>query len=560
MHRVARLTDSHFNVARYAAILGLCVVPWAFSSFAFSSTAGEQVVRRSSTGEPQSLDPQIWTYGQDGNIAQDLFQGLTTLDPQANTVAGQAESWSVSVDGRQYRFRLRAGLEWSDGKPITSEDFLWSFRRLFDPKTASPAVSLLYVIQNGREVNTGQMPLSALGVSAPDPRTVIIELAHPAPYLVDLLVHRAFPVPRHVIEKHGREWTRPGNIVSNGAFVLDEWRPGSHVRLAKNPRFHAASSVALDAIYHVPVEDPTRGVVRYRAGELDVLVTLPSEQIAELRRDFGTQLRLQQQIGLEYLAFNTRRGPTADVRVRRALSMAIDRDLIVQRITRAGEPAAWCLVPLGVKNYPERGCADFADWDQARRVNEARKLLEQAGYSRSKPLTLRFRVNNSDTQRRIALAVSAMWQPLGVRTQLVGADLKTHQQALQQGDFDVARGVWYGEDRDPISFLRLLDSRSPSLNISGFDSPSYRRLLDQADTTVDLASRAVTLRQAELLAMREQPLAPIHVYVSRRLVSPKVKGWEDNPRGLHLNRYLSVQSTNSSHSLAAPTSMPARRP
>ena len=368
MHRVARLTDFHFGAPRYAAILGLCLVQWALSSFAFSSAAGEQVVRRSSTGEPQSLDPQIWTYGQDGNIAQDLFQGLTTLDPHANTVAGQAESWSVSADGRQYRFRLRAGLEWSDGKPITSEDFLWSFRRLFDPKTASPAVSLLYVIKHGREVNTGQMPLTALGVSAPDPRTVLIELTHPAPYLVDLLVHRAFPVPRHVIEKHGREWTRPGNIVSNGAFLLDEWRPGSHVRLRKNPRFHAADSVALDAVYHIPVEDPTRGVVRYRAGELDVLVTLPSEQIAQLRQDFGSQLRLKQQIGLEYLAFNTRRGATADVRVRRALSMAIDRDLIVQRITRAGEPAAWCLVPLGVNNYPERGCADFADWDSSRRL------------------------------------------------------------------------------------------------------------------------------------------------------------------------------------------------
>ncbi len=561
MHRAPRLTDrAPSRGHRLTAILGLCLLQWALAPVSFGSNAAEQVVRRSSTGEPQSLDPQIWTYGQDGNIAQDLFQGLTTLDPHANTVAGQAESWSVSPDGRQYRFRLREGLVWSDGVAITSEDFLWSFRRLFDPKTASPAVSLLYVIKHGREVNTGQMPLTALGVSAPDPRTVVIELAHPAPYLLDLLVHRAFPVPRHVIEKHGREWTRPGNIVSNGAFLLDEWRPGSHVRLRKNPRFHAAASVALDAVYHIPVEDPARGVVRYRAGELDVLVTLPSEQIAQLRQDFGPQLRLRQQIGLEYLAFNTRRGATADVRVRRALSMAIDRDLIVQRITRAGEPSAWCLVPLGVRNYPERGCADFADWDQSRRLSEARELLEQAGYTRSQPLTLRFRVNNSDTQRRIALAVSAMWQPLGVRTELIGADLKSHQQAVRQGDFDVARGVWYAEDRDPISFLRLLDSRSPSLNISGFDNPHYRRLLDQADTTVDLRARAASLREAELLAMQQQPLAPIHVYVSRRLISPKVKGWEDNPRGLHLNRYLSVQSTSSIHSLAAPTNIPARRP
>lgn len=554
MHRASRLK----HAAR--VVIALSITQLSVMAFPSGEVFAEQVVRRSSTGEPQSLDPQIWTYGQDGNIAQDLFQGLTTLDPLANTVPGQAESWTVSSDGRQYRFRLRENLVWSDGKALTSADFLWSFRRLFDPKTASPAVSLLYVIQNGREVNTGQMPLSALGVSAPDARTFVIELIHPAPYLLDLLVHRAFPVPRHVVEKYGREWTRPEHIVSNGAFLLDEWRPGSHVRLKKNPRFYAAHTVALDAIYHIPVEDPARGVVRYRAGELDVLVTLPSEQIDVLRQDFGRQLRLRQQIGLEYLAFNTRQGATADPRVRRALSMAIDRQRIVERITRAGEPAAYCLVPEGVQHYPERGCADFESWPMTQRLNEARRLLKEAGYGRGNALIVRFRVNNSDTQRRIALAVSAMWQPLGVRTQLIGADLKSHQQALQQGDFDVARGVWYGEDRDAISFLRLLDARSPRLNISGFDDAQYRQLLDRADLSVDLGTRAGILREAEQLAMQAQPIAPIHVYVSRRLISPRVKGWEDNPRGLHLNRYLSVQSTSSSHSPAAPTKTPARRP
>jgi oligopeptide transport system substrate-binding protein len=555
MQRGCRLT-----LRRQGVLLAALAVLSVLSDVAPLAQASEQVIRRSTTGEPQSLDPQIWTYGQDGNIAQDLFQGLTTLDPDANTVPGQAESWTVSSDGREYRFRLRAGLRWSDGTPLSSEDFLWSFRRLFDPRTASPAVSLLYVIRNGRRVNTGELPVNALGVRAPDPQIVIIELEHPAPYLLDLLVHRAFPVPRHVVERYGREWTRPENIVSNGPFLLDEWRPSSHVRLKKNPRFHAASSVKLEAIYHVPVEDPSRGVVRYRAGELDILVTLPSEQLNQLRKDFGAQLRLREQIGLEYLAFNTRRGPTADPRVRRALSMAIDRERIVERITRAGEPPAYCLVPLGVVNYPARGCADFERWSMQERLRRAKDLLRAAGFGDGNALTLRFRVNNSDTQKRIALAVSAMWQALGVRTQIIGADLKSHQQALQQGDFDVARGVWYAEDRDALSFLRLLDARSPSLNISGFDDLAYQRLLDQADGSADLAQRANFMQAAEALAMREQPLAPIHVYVSRRLISPRVRGWQDNVRGLHLNRYLSVQSTSSIHSPAAPESTPARRP
>jgi len=501
----------------------------------------ENVVRRSSTGELQTLDPQLWTYGQDGNIAQDLFQGLTTLDAKANVVAGQAESWTISPDGRTYTFRLRSNLQWSDGKGITSADFLWSLRRIFDPQTVSPAVALLYVIRNGKAVNQGKLPVAALGVQAPDPRTLVIELEHPAPYLLDLLVHRAFPVPRHVVEKYGRQWTRPEHIVSNGAFIFGEWRPGSHVRLLRNPRFHEAARVRLDAIHHVPIEDPKNAVVRYRAGELDVAVTLPSDQIDDIKRNFGSQLRLVTQLGLEYLAFNTRRGATADTRVRRALSMVIDRELIVARITRAGEPPAYCLVPLGALNYPVRGCADFKKMPKAQRVAEAQRLLTAAGYGPAKPLSLRFRVNNSDTQRKVALAVSSMWQPLGVRVELIGSEMKAHQQALAQGDFDVARGAWYGEDRDALSFLRLLDGRAPALNISGFDNAEYQGLLDQADNTADLAARAVFLQKAEALAMREQPLAPIHVYVSRRLVSPRVTGWVDNPRGLHLNRYLSIR-------------------
>ncbi len=503
--------------------------------------SAESVVRRSSTGEPQTLDPQLWTYGQDGNLAQDLFQGLTTLDARANVVPGQAESWTISTDGRRYTFRLRPNLQWSDGRALTSADFLWSLHRIFDPKTVSPAVALLYVIRDGKAVNQGRLSVTALGVEAPDPRTLVIELEHPAPYLLDLLVHRAFPVPRHVVEKYGRQWTRPEHIVSNGAFVFGEWRPGSHVRLLRNPRFHEAATVRLDAIHHVPIEDPKNAVVRYRAGELDVAVTLPSDQIDDIRRRFGPQLRLVTQLGLEYLAFNTRRGATADTRVRRALSMAIDRELIVARITRAGEPPAYCVVPLGVLNYPTRGCADFKKMDPTQRLAAARRLLVAAGYGPSRPLTLRFRVNNSDTQRKIALAVSSMWQPLGVKVDLIGSEMKAHQQALAQGDFDVARGAWYGEDRDALSFLRLLDGRAPALNISGFDKADYKALLDQADNTADLADRASFLQKAEALAMREQPIAPIHVYVSRRLVSPRVSGWVDNPRGLHLNRYLTVR-------------------
>ena len=505
-----------------------------------AAAAAENALRRSSTGEPQTLDPQLWVYGQDGNLAQDMFQGLTTLDAAAQTVPGQAASWNVSDDGLVYRFTLRRGLRWSDGTPLTSADFLYSLRRMFDPATASPSAALLYVIRNARDVNTGKLPVTALGISAPDAATVVIELGHPAPYLLELLVHRAFPVPRHVIERHGREWTRAGRLVSNGAFTLGEWRPGQHVKLVRNPRFHEAGQVKLDAVYHIPIEDPKAAVTRYRAGELHVVVTLPSEMIDVLRRDLGRQLHLVQQIGLEYLAFNTARAPLDDPRVRRALSMAIDRELLGAKVLRAGEPPAFCIVPPGVAGYPLRGCADFGDWTQPQRVAEAKRLLAAAGIGATKPVTLRMRYNNNDTQRRLSLALAAMWQPLGIRTELLTGDMKAHQQALAQGDFDVARAAWYAEDRDAGSFLRLLDSRVPGLNLSRYRDPDFDRQLDIADASADAVRRAAAMRDAETRAMAAQPIAPLYYYVSRRLISPRVRGWVDNPRGVHLNRYLSL--------------------
>lgn len=547
---------------RRAALKGLGAALLASSGGVASTMSPGGVLRRQSTGELQTVDPHLWIYGQDGNVVQDLFQSLTTVDAAARTVPGQAESWSVSSDGRIYTFKLRPGLSWSDGVPITSADYLYSFRRLFDPRTASPSASLLYVVAGSRDIAAGRKPVDSLGVRAPDSRTVVVELEHPAPYFTEIAVHRAMPVPRHVIEKHGREWTRPGNIVSNGAFTFAEWRPGAYAKLLRNPRFHAAAEVKLAAVQHVPVEDPRTVLLRYRAGELDVAVSLPSDQIDDLRRDYGAQLHLTRQIGLEYLAFNTRGGATRDERVRRALSMAIDRSLLTQRVLRAGEPATHCIVPPDVPGQGITDCAEYAGWPQARRVQEARALLQAAGYSAARPLVLRYRLNNSDTQRRIALAVTALWQPIGVRVELVGADMKAHQQAVLQRDFDVARGAWYAEDRDAMSYLALLDGRGSAINVSGYANPAFDQLLARAEATAEESARRALMRQAEQLAVREQPIAPLYVYVSRRLVSPRVAGWVDNVRGVNLSCYLAVAetSTSSTSSPAAPRSSPARRP
>jgi oligopeptide transport system substrate-binding protein len=504
---------------------------------------GEVALRRQSLGDPQTLDPQLWVYGQDGNLAQDLFQGLTTVDAGANAVPGQAESWQVSADGKTYTFRLRVGLQWSDGKPIDSRDFLWSMRRLFDPRTASPSASLLYVIRNARAVNTGKKPATELGVRIPDARTVVIELEHPAPYFTDIIVHRAFPVPRHVVERFGRDWTRAGNHVSNGAFTLGEWRPNAFVKLVRNPRFHAARTVKLDAVYHIPIEDPNVALTRFRAGQLDIVVSLPSEKLDDARRDYPRELHLVPQIGLEYYVINNKRPPFNDLRVRRALSLAVDRDTLTRLVLRAGEKPAYCIVPSGVRNYRPQQCLSGAAMPPVMpaRLQLAKQLLAQAGFAADNPLHVNLHVNNNDTQKRIAVTIQAMWRAAGIRAQLLSSELKVHQTSMQQGDYDVARTQWYAEDRDAASFLELLDSRAAGINVSRYANAKFEALLDQADATADLTHRAELLLQAERLALQDQPLIPLYYYVSRRLISQRVVGWQDNVRGVHINRYFSLK-------------------
>ncbi len=521
----------------------LASLAWAALALMPFAAGAEVALRRQSLGDPQTLDPQLWVYGQDGNLAQDLFQSLTTVDPGANTVPGQAESWQMSADGKTYAFRLRPGLRWSDGHKLDSEDFLWSFHRLFDPKTAAPSASLLYVIRNARAINTGKMPVDKLGVRTPDARTVIIELEHPAPYFTDILVHRAFPVPRHVIEKFGRDWTKPGNHVSNGAFKLAEWRPNAYVKLVRNPLFHEAATVKLDAVYHIPIEDPNTALTRFRSGELDIVVSLPSEKIDDARRDFPQELHLFQQIGLEYYVINTKRAPFNDPRVRRALSLAIDRDTLTRLVLRAGERPAYCVVPPGVVNYTPQQCLapGALPATMAARLQLARQLLAQAGFSAAKPLTLSLRVNNNDSQRKIAVTIQAMWRAAGIQAAIISTELKVHQSAQQQGDYDVARAAWYAEDKDPASFLELLDSRAVGINVSRYTNPRFEALLDQADQSADLVKRAQLMNEAERLAIADQPLIPLYYYVSRRLISRRVVGWTDNARGVHINRYFSLR-------------------
>jgi oligopeptide transport system substrate-binding protein len=515
-----------------------CVLILAFSG----TTVASGVLHRGGTSDPASLDPHKIFQPSEFNIVGDIFVGLLTLDAAAKPIPGCADSWTVTDDGRTYTFHLRDGLQWSDGRRLTSRDFLYSFRRALDPATASPFAARLYVIRNAEAVNAGRAPIESLGVSAPTPQTLVLALAHPAPYLGEVLATYGMPVPEHVIERAGAAWSRPDTIVSNGPFVLAEWVPNAYVRLDRNGRFYAAGQVSLDAVYHHHPDSASTALRRFRAGELDFVSIVPAEQLDWAKRNLAQQLHLVRGFGTELVVFNNRKAPFDDVRVRRALSMAVDRDLLVQKVLRGAEEPAWGLVPPQAVNYPRFARVDFADVPLAARREQARALLKEAGYGPGHELTTELKYTADDVQQRVAVALAAMWKPLGVDTRLAAVEQKALVADVHAGRFDMARYYWLAGTSDPVSFLERLRSDAGPINQSGYANPAYDGLIDRAEAIADSDERARLLRDAEAMALEAQPVMPIYYYGGRRLVADRVTGFVENARGVHLSMYLGVKA------------------
>ncbi|RMF13943.1 MAG: peptide ABC transporter substrate-binding protein, partial [Gammaproteobacteria bacterium] len=381
-----------------------------------SSLAGaKQVLRIANMGEPASLDPHFMSGTWENNIAGNMFLALLTEDAKGDAIAGAAESWTVSDDGKVYTFTLRDHT-WSDGVPVTAQDFEFAFRRVLDPKTAAEYASLLYIIKNAEAVNTGKLPPEELGVKALDKKTLRIELNGPAPYFLSQLTHyTAYPLPAHVVKKYGKDWTKAEHMVSNGAYTLVEWLPNTHVKLKKNPKFYDADNVAIDEIIYYPQEDRAAVLKRFRAGEVDITRDFPSDQIDWLKKNLPEETRIAPYLGTYYYPINTAKAPFNDVRVRKALSMAINREILTEKVLKTGEIPAYSFVPPGTANYGEPAYVDWKDMPYKERVKQAKALLAEAGFGPDKPLTFQLRYNTSENHKRIAIAVAQMWKQLGVK-------------------------------------------------------------------------------------------------------------------------------------------------
>jgi oligopeptide transport system substrate-binding protein len=514
-------------------------ISWLLAGLLAGPVLADNVFRAGHSGEPDSLDPHVATTGTAVTIVNDLFEGLLTLDAHGKAVPGIAARWDISEDGRVYTFALRPDLKWSDGQPLTARDMAFSLKRLADPNVArSMLASYVESITGGGPALRGEASPGDLGVVALDDSTLRIELTRPTAYFLRVLASPAFaPVPAHAIQQHGSAWTQPGNLVSNGAFRLAEWIPQDYVRLERNPYFRQASQVGLDGVTYHPLDDLNTGFRRFRAGELDAMVNFPPDKLDWIRANMPGALRLSPSLGLYVYVVNNQRPPLDDVRVRRALSLAVDRETITERLIRTGDKPAWGIIPPGIEDFPPPLPDPMGDAPMAARQAAARALLAEAGVASSLTITLLY--HTSEEHKRVAVALASMWKAIGVNAELINAERQVVNATLRQGDFDLGRAAWFAGIDDAFGLLNYFLSDSPA-NVSRYSSPQFDRLVAQANQTMDSAARARLLRQAEQVVVRDQASIPIFYYVSRRLVSTRVRGWEDdNQSAIRSSRYLS---------------------
>ncbi|MSP82494.1 MAG: peptide ABC transporter substrate-binding protein [Alphaproteobacteria bacterium] len=504
----------------------------------------EMVFHRGNGAEPETLDIHKMTGVTEQNIAQDLYEGLTAFAANGDVIPGAAESWTVSDDGLIYDFKLRADGKWSNGDAVSAADFVFGIRRCLDPNTASDYAYLLYPIKGAAAFNGGEATDPAsVGVEALDDLTVRITLEAPTPYFTQMLIFPpAYPLHRASFEQHGDEFTKPGNLIGNGAFTLAEWVPQDRIKLVKNPNYHDAANVQLDTVYMYPTEDLAAELNRFRAGELDATYDAPSDQIPWIEENLAAEFHNTPYLGVYYYAFNMTVDPFKDnLKLRQALAYAIDRETLTSKITLGGELPAYNWVPPGVSNYTAQA-TDWADLTQDQRNEMAKQLYAEAGYSADNPLQLEILYNTSDNHKKIAIAVAGMWQQvLGIQATLRNEEWKVYLESRDQKQFQVVRAGWIGDYNDANTFLDINLSDVGDINTSGYANADYDAAVKGAASESDMTKRRDLLEAAERQFNADLPAIPIYHYSSQHLVLTYVVGWEDNILDYHPERWISVQ-------------------
>ena len=515
-----------FTLTCIAALLsGLSSAAIAADVPAGTVLAKQQDLVRHIKDEPASLDPAKAVGLPEIQVIRDLFEGLVNQAANGNIIPGVATRWQTN-DQKIWTFTLRNDAKWSDGTPVTAQDFVYSWQRLVDPATTSPFAwfAALAGIANAQNIIDGKAKPDSLGVTAVDAHTLRVQLDKPLPWFVNLTANFSlYPVNKTNVESD-KNWTRPGKLVGNGAYVLADRVVNEKLVATPNKHYWDNAKTVIQKVTFVPINQESAATKRYLAGDIDITESFPKNQYQKLLKELPGQVYTPAQLGTYYYAFNTQKGPTADARVRLALSMTIDRRIIAEKVLGTGEKPAWRLTPDVTAGFTPQPSA-MEQSSQAELNAQAKTLLQAAGYGPNRPLKLTLLYNTSENHQKIAIAVASMWKKnLGVDVKLQNQEWKTYIDSRNTGNFDVIRASWVGDYNEPSTFLSLLTSTNTG-NIARFNEPAYDKVIRQAAMENTATARNADYNEAEKILAEKAPIAPIYQYTNGRLIKPWLKGY-----------------------------------
>jgi oligopeptide transport system substrate-binding protein len=495
--------------------------------------------------EPVDLDPHIATGVPEHNIISALLEGLVAEHPKTLApVPGIAKRWTISNDGKTYTFYFQDHARWSNGDPVTANDFVWSWQRLLSPAMGAAYAYQLYPLRNAKQFHSGEISdFSAVGVNAIDEKTLRVELEHATPYFISLLAHYStFAVHPPTVLKfgamtaRGTAWTRAGNFVANGPFQLKRWRLNYLVEVEKNPYYWDSKTLKLNGIRFYPVTNAGTEERMFRTGALHLTASVPTDKISTYRENSAQLIHIAPYLGTYYYRFNANHPVLADQRVRRALSMTVDRQQIVEHVTKGGQRPAYVFTPPDTQGYFANSGALRYD------IQTARQLLSEAGYPDGDGFpTLELLYNTSEGHRRIAEVVQQMWKKaLNIDIELLNVDWKVYLSRSSSQNYDIARASWIGDYPDPNTFLDMFITDG-SNNATGWSNQQYDTLIQRAAKTANQSQRFALFRQAEDILIAESPIIPIYTYTRVFLKSPDVEGWHSNVLDHHPYKHVSIK-------------------
>lgn len=520
-------TRKHIALSLLAvSVFSACAGAFAATVPAGTELAEKQELVRNNGSEPASLDPHKVESDVESNIISDIFERLVAVRNDGTVEPRLAEKWE-SKDNTVWTFHLRPGITWSDGTAITAKDIVWSWQRLVDTKTGSPYASYpgnMHIV-NAADIAQGKKSPDTLGVKALDDNTLEVTLTQPNAAFLPMLAHTSMvPVDPVLIKRFGDKWTKPEHIVTSGPYKITQWVVNERIVAQRNKRYWNDKETVINKVTYLPINAETADINRYKAGEIDITYSIPVNQFTQLKKTMGSQVSVVPQLATYYYQFNTTKAPFNDPRVRRALNMALDKDIIADKVMAQGQRAAWLI------SQPEIGgvklsAPEYASWPREKRLAEAKKLLNEAGFNDSHPLSFNMLYNTMETHQRIAIAISSMWKKnLGVEAKLQNQEWKTMLDTMHNGNFDAVRYAWIADYDDAASFLNNFRT-GDSENTTKYSNPAYDEALLNAAKAKDVTERGKYYQQAEDLLAQDVPAIPVYHYVRTHLVKPWVGGF-----------------------------------